>query len=140
MTEYGFLESKEERILVEEILKNKSKRIEKVISVGPEDELKDAIRIMKKYDISQLPVIRDEVQVGCVTEKGIVKKLAKREASCMDKIGEIMDEPMPSVNKTDKILDPFSLLKEKNAVVVLENNKVVDIITTIDVITYLMKR
>jgi predicted transcriptional regulator len=32
------------------------------------------------------------------------------------------------------------LLKDKNAVVVLENNKVVDIITTIDVINYLMKR
>jgi predicted transcriptional regulator len=140
MTEYGFLESKEERISVKEILRTKSKRLRKVISVDPEDELRVAIRLMRKYDVSQLPVIKDGVQIGCLREISVMKKLTSRQASCIQKIGDVMDEPLPSVKKEDRILDPFTLLKDKNAVVVLENNKVVDIITTIDVINYLMKR
>jgi len=139
MTEYGFLESKEERISVKDILRVKSKRIRKVISVDPEDELRVAIRLMRKYDVSQLPVIRDGVQVGSIREISVMKKLTSRQASCIQKIMEVMDEPLPSVKKEDKLLDPFTLLKDKNAVVVLENNKVVGIITTIDVINYLMK-
>jgi len=140
MTEYGFLESKEERISVKDILRTKSKRIKKVISVNPEDELRVAIRLMRKHDVSQLPVIKDGVQVGSIREISVMKRLASRQASCIQKTSEVMDEPLPSVNKKDRILDPFTLLKDKNAVVVLENNKVVDIITTIDVINYLRKR
>jgi cystathionine beta-synthase len=140
MREYGFLEVAEERILVEDILKHKSKRIKTVISVSPDDILKTAINLMRKYDISQIPVVKDDVQVGSLREITIMKKLANKETWCRQKIGEMMDEPLPTVDKKDKILDPFSLLKDKNAVVVLDKNKIVDIITTIDVINYLMKR
>jgi len=140
MTEYGFLESREERISVKDILRTKSKRIKKVISVNPEDELRVAIRLMRKHDVSQLPVIKDGVQVGSIREINIMKKLTSRQASCIQKISEVMDEPLPSVKREDKILDPFVLLKDKNAVVVLENSRVVGIIATIDVINYLMKR
>jgi len=140
MREYGFLEVAEERILVEDILKHKSRRIKSLIMVSPDDILKRAINLMRKYDISQLPVVKDNVQVGSLRDINIMKRLAKKETWCKQKIGEIMDEPLPTVNKTDKILDPFSLLKDKNAVIVLDNNKIVDIITTIDVINYLMKR
>jgi cystathionine beta-synthase len=139
MREYGFLEAAEERILVSDILRHKSRRIKSVISVSPDDMLKTAIDLMRKYDISQIPVVKDGVQVGSLREITIMKKLANKETWCRQKIGEMMDEPMPTVNKTDKILDPFSLLKDKNAVVVLDNNKIVDIITTIDVINYLMR-
>jgi cystathionine beta-synthase len=139
MREYGFLESAEERILVKDILRCKSKRIKSVISVSPDDILKTAINLMRKYDISQIPVVKDGVQVGSLREITIMKKLANKETWCRQKIWEMMDEPLPTVNKTDKILDPFSLLKDKNAVVVLDNNRIIDIITTIDVINYLMK-
>lgn len=140
MMEYGFLESKEKGILVAEILKKKPRRIKGVVSVGPDDTLKQAISLMRKYDISQLPIIKDGVQVGSISEISIVKKLANKKAWRLHKIGEIMNEPLPSVSKMDRILNPFTLLKDKNAVVVLENNKVVDIIATIDVVNYLIKR
>ena len=39
----------------------------------------------------------------------------------------------------DKIVAPLNLLKNQNAIAVLKDNKIVDIITTIDVINYLLK-
>ena len=53
---------------------------------------------------------------------------------------DVMDEPLPVVRKEELLLDPFNLLKEKNAAIVLDKNAVVGIITTIDVINYLTKR
>jgi predicted transcriptional regulator len=108
--------------------------------VKPEDTLETAIGLLRKYDVSQLPVVADGVQVGSVSEISIMKKLASKEVGYKQNIGDIMGEPLPIVKKTDKILDPLSLLKDKNAVLVLDNNKIVDIITTIDVINYFMKR
>jgi len=139
MTEYGFLESKEERIPVRDILKAKSKRIKELVYIDPDAEVEAAIRLMRKYDISQLPVVKDGVQTGSIREITIMKKLTSSKAH-PQKISEIMEPPLPSVKIDDKILSPLNLLKDKNGIAVLEYNKVVDIITTIDVINYLMTR
>lgn len=137
MTEYGFLDSKEERISVDDILKTKSNKFS-LISVSPDEELRVALHLMRAHGISQLPVVKGGSQVGSIREMSIMKKLSHREASCMNPINEVMDEPLTSVNKKDTILDPFTLLKDKNAVVVLDGGKVTDIITTTDVINYLI--
>jgi cystathionine beta-synthase len=141
MTENGFLEGKEEKIAVKDILKAKPKKIKHLLYVEPENELNVAIKLMQRYDISQLPVIKDSTQVGSIREITIVKKLADKTASTDQKISEFMEDPLPAVNKEDKILAPLNLLKNKNAIAILEDSKVVDIITTIDVINYyLMER
>ncbi len=139
MTEYGYLESAEKRIAVKKILREKTKRIGKLVSVSPDDKLEKAIRLMKKYDISHLPVLKQAAQVGSIAEIGVMKKLASRRVSPGQKIQEVMDDPLPVVRLSDKILDPFNLLKQTNAVVVVDKSRVVGIITTIDVINYLAK-
>jgi len=140
MTEYGFLESQEKRISVSEVLAAKSRRIRRVISVTPEDRLSRAIELMKKYDISHLPVIKGGAQVGSIREISIVKKLTSRRISANQKMGDVMDDPLPVVRIDDMMLDPFNLLKERNAAVVVKRNRIVGIMTTIDVINYLTRR
>lgn len=148
MSEHGFIETAGDRIPVDEILMTKSKRIVEMISVHPEDKLSTALTCMTQHDISQLPVLRDGVQVGSMSEKVLMEKLCKLCGTdkkrctelCEHKVEEFMDPPLPTLNKTDTILNPFLLLKDRNAVLVLENKKIVDIITTIDVINYLARR
>jgi cystathionine beta-synthase len=140
MTENGYLESKEERIPVRDILAAKPKAAQKIISVLPEDDLDKALNLMSANGISQLPVVMDGAQVGSIREITIMKKLRNREASGARKIKDVMDEPLPVVNINDRILDPFTLLKDKNAVVVLDNSRVTGIITTADVINYLTEK
>ena len=69
-----------------------------------------------------------------------MKKLTSGHASADQKIQEVMDDPLPLVRLADKILDPFSLLKQTNAAVVVDKSRIVGIITTIDVINYLATR
>jgi cystathionine beta-synthase len=146
MIEHGFIKGTEETILVEEIIKMKSERIEGVISVKPGDSVETVVKLMERHDISQLPVVDDGgVQIGSVTEKELMEKLCKlcgksKEKCYTQKIDAVMGPPLPGVNKTDRILNPFLLLKDRNAVVVFDNKKLVDVITTIDVINYLARR
>lgn len=140
MTEYGYLESTEERIPVRDILAAKQRSIRKIIAVKPEDELGTALRLMRENGISQLPVLKDGVQVGSIREMSILKALSGHRASPAQKVDEVKDDPLPYVNIDDRILDPFTLLKDKNAVIVLDNKVIVDIITTSDVIGYLTRK
>jgi cystathionine beta-synthase len=139
MTENGYIEGKEEKISVSYLLSNKVNKINRLVFINPDTEIGVAISLMKKFGISQLPVISDNVQVGSIREIAVMKKLADKTGSNGEKVSEFMDPPFPTVKIDDKIAAPLNLLKTQNALAVTQNGKVVDIITTIDVINYLLK-
>ena len=94
---------------------------------------------MRTHGVSQLPVIKDEVQVGSIRENAVMKKLSDEKSSRDLKVKDFLEAPLPTVKIEDKIVAPLNLLKNQNAIAVLKDNKIVDIITTIDVINYLLK-
>ena len=138
MMEHGFLESREERIAVSHILKHKSRRLRNLITLSPENIVEKAVNLMKKYDVSQLPVIKDQTQVGSVRDAALMRGLANKQFSSQQKIEDVMEEPLQSIGIQESILSPVSFLKEKNAFLVTDVGKIVDIIATIDVIDYLI--
>ena len=148
MRNHGFLESEEEKIPVKEILKYKKYQLDKVITVNPEDTIEKAIKLMERYNISQLPVVKDDIQIGSVSEKYIAEQLCKLcnirkeecEILCKSKISQIMEPPLPSFDINDSIINPLSILRDKNAILILSDRKIVNIITSIDIINYYMRR
>lgn len=139
MQESGFLESREERIPVSDILRVKPGRRQGVVAVSPEDSIRKAVRLMRQNGFSQMPVLKDGVQVGSVRELWVMKALASGEARPDQRVGGVMKEPFPSLKKDDTILNPFALLKEKGAAVVNDGEEVEDIVTTADVADYLAR-
>ena len=140
MAEYGFIESRDERIAVDDVLRFKSKRITKLVSLSPSDTIGKAISLMRKYGISHIPVIRRGAQVGSISEVSLMKKLGSKRTTPETTLSEAMDEPLPTVKKQDWILNPLNVLKDKGAAVVLDGTRVAGIITTIDVVNYIAKR
>jgi cystathionine beta-synthase len=140
MMEHGYLESREERIAISDVLAHKSKRIRKLVAVAPEHNVRVAVDLMRKYDLSQLPVIKGGTQLGSVTDTMLMRGLANKEFSAQQQIRDVMEGPLETVDIYDKILNPLSFLKEKNAFLVTDRGRVVDIIATIDVVNYLVRR
>jgi cystathionine beta-synthase len=138
MMEHGFLESKEERIAVSDILKQKSRKLGKLITLSPEDTVEIAVNLMGEYGISQMPVIKDQVQVGSIRDVTLMGGLANKKLFHNQKIEEVMEEPLQTIGIQESIMRPESFLKEKNAFVVTDAGKIVGIIATIDVIDYLI--
>lgn len=138
MMEHGFLESKEERIAISDILRHKSRTIRNLIAVTPEDTVKAAADLMRKRDISQLPVVKDGTQMGSIRDTTLMSGLANKAFSPQQKVKDAMEGPLPALDVHDKILSPLSFLKEKSAFLVTDGGRIVNIVATIDVVDYLI--
>ena len=136
MAEHGFIPAPGRRLSVDDVLRSKPPGLRGVVSVGPEDPLTEAVSTMKKRGISRLPVIRNGVQVGSLSPASIITALARR-GSKPATVEDAMEAPLPVVEKGGEILNPAGLLKDRGAVVVAEGPKVVGIITSMDVASYL---
>lgn len=140
MTENGYLESKEERIPVIAIIGLKTKTARELVAVAPEAEVKVAAELMEKYNVSQLPVLKDGVQVGSIRDITLMKGLSGKDFSPRQTVSEVMEAPLPTVDLHDNLLRPLSYVKENNAFLVAHQGKIVDIVSTIDILNYLIWR
>ena len=123
------LEKKEE-IKAEQIMKTK------IISIDSGTTIKEAIDRMKKFQISQLPVIDNTKLVGSVSESTILDALLKSKAT---KVKEIMQESPPIVSKTTSIQVVSNLLKHFPMVIVSKEGKLIGLITKTDLLGELYK-
>jgi cystathionine beta-synthase len=139
MAEEGFISAAGERVSVEEVLESKPAELRLVIGVGPDDPLSVAISKLNEYDVSQLPVIEGGIQVGSVSVSSIMGMIGTNKASLDTRVEEIMEAPLPTVEKKAKLLDPARVMREKNALVIVDGPKVVGILTAIDVINHIAK-
>jgi len=109
-----------------------------IISVEPNNNVSKAEKLMKKYGISQLPVLDNGMLVGSITEDDIYKKL--REGMLLKEvlnleISDIMSDPFPTVNENTLVDSLLPLLNDTKAVIVVSpKGKPVGIITKQDMI------
>ncbi len=95
------------------------------------DPAKKTLVVMRKYGISQLPVVRRGVIVGSVSESTLLKNFDGLESK---KIGDIMDKPFPIVDENEDIGILPPLLEFHQAVLVSSKGKICGIITKLDVL------
>ncbi|MDH5686163.1 MAG: helix-turn-helix domain-containing protein, partial [Hadesarchaea archaeon] len=50
-----------------------------IVAVKSDDRVDKAIQLMKSHDISQLPVLDEEVQVGSISEATVMQRIASGE-------------------------------------------------------------
>jgi len=102
-----------------------------VISVESTDPLGKAIKLMKRYGISQLPVLRRGKVVGSISESTIVKKLEEIKSPEVT-VGALMDEAFPTVPETASLELLRDLFQEYPAVLLQKNGKITGIVTRAD--------
>jgi len=109
---------------------------DKIISVSPNESVKGAIGKMKKFQISQLPVLDDHKLVGLVSESTILDALLHSKGK---EVKDVMQESPPIVSKTTSIQVVSNLLKYYPIILVSEEGKLVGVITKSDLLGKLYK-
>ena len=118
------LENKEE-IKAEQLMTGR------IVGVSSGTSIKEAIVKMKKFQISQLPVIDGSKLVGLVSESTILDALLKSKAS---QVKEIMQDAPPMVSKTTSIQVVSNLLKHFPLVAVSEHGRLIGLVTKSDLL------
>ena len=113
-----------------------------VHTIGTEATVQAAITIMSSEKISALPVVEDEKLVGIISERDYVRKIASQKIPAWSvKIHEIMTKDVITVTNDDPIKHCMTLMTENRIrhLPVLENQKLITIISITDVVRLLNK-
>lgn len=109
-----------------------------VVTIGAMDTIKNAISIMKKFAISQLPVLRENKIIGSIQESTLLDKLVNSKNSdrfFSNSVYNIMEKSFPIVDPDADVNYVVNILaRENSAVLVIDNKKIVGIITKIDLL------
>lgn len=99
---------------VEELLKTKTQHHE-VYTIGPDDSVLDALRLLAEVNIGALPVIEDGQVVGIVSERDYARKLVlKGRSSAATPVREIMSAPVITVEPKHNLEYCMSLMTNRH--------------------------
>ena len=115
----------------------KPKTIPKLVSVNKENYVKDALKLMNEYNLSQLPVINDNESIGSVRESNLLGMVLENSESVNSLINEIMDDPFPVIDENSNIVSASKTLKNAQAAIVRDRGSLVGIITRFDVLEFI---
>jgi len=111
-----------------------------VITIENDKTAQEAAKIIAQKDISFLVVINDGIPQGVLSESDFVRKVAAEDKKTSEiKVSDIMSYKFRSVDPTTTIEDAVQKMLNKNIrrLLVIENEKLVGVITQTDLASYL---
>lgn len=118
-------------------IKAKEVMASEVLTFLPSLSIKEAIDIMFDKGFSQVPVIKDHLIIGAVSESSIISKILSKDPSSL-MVSDVMDEVLPTVPPEGLIEEVIFLLKYNSAVLVLSKGKLSGIVTKADIMQHLL--
>ena len=140
MSSFGFLTA--EGAIVGDVIQTKEGEVPPLIYVQPETPVKDAIDIMQRHSVSQLPVAKGEMPLAAAEVSGSVSELFLMEqAFGGDVLSKTVEEVMAPALPTIGVGEPIELavhrLDSAPALLVLDGGRPRTIISRGDVLSYL---
>jgi len=117
-------------------LKAKDIMTKKIICVKPSDKIPTAINLMRKHEISQIPVMVNNNIIGLVSENNILESISEEGTEKIRKIivRDIMHECPPVVSKETSSSVLSGLLKYYPIVIVVDKGRPKGVITKSDML------
>jgi len=114
-----------------------SRKIKPII-IDVESSIKDAVSLLKKYDISQLPVTEDGEIIGMVYEIDLLRALASGSDSLQSSVRDVAERDFSRVDPSAPVAELARIFSNNSgAVLVMHDKKLEGILTRIDLITHL---
>jgi cystathionine beta-synthase len=134
MMERGFLEVKTFKDLVS------GRGTTKLLTVSPKQTVAEAIDLMKKYDVENVPVMNGEGIIGSLSEGGLFNKILSDPEIKDHTVESVMEQEYPMVS-FDMPVEKLSKLISKQNGAVLSKDEVGNyhIVTKYDIIQSLAK-
>jgi CBS domain-containing protein len=113
-----------------------------IFSVGPDDPVLEAIRLMAEHHVGALAVMKGEQLVGIVSERDYARKVILKGRSSADTpVAQIMSSPVITVTLNSSVQDCMQLMTTRHLrhLPVLEGGKVVGMVSIGDLVKAVME-
>jgi cystathionine beta-synthase len=150
MARYGFLPGDARTATVAQVLADKGPgdggTLPPLVHVHPTETIRDAVDQMRRYDVSQLPVLSAEPPVvtgevvGAISERDLLDALYTGAAGLNDTVDRHMTDPLPLVGGGQSVAVAVTALGRADAVMVLVDGKPAGVLTRQDLLGFLGTR
>ena len=143
MADYGFLATSSAEPTAADVLANKERGLPQFVHTHPAETVATAIEILREYEVSQIPVIKEEPPVmvgeviGSIVERDLLDALIAGRAGPQDPVASLMSPPLPMVGSGEPVSTVVAALEKGGATVVLMDGKPVGMITRQDMLAFL---
>ncbi len=147
MADYGFLTPDSTQPTVGDVLRRKGSddgsTLPELVHVHPEETVGSAIKILREYGVSQMPVVKEEPPVmaaevvGAVVERDLLDAVFADRAALDAPLAEHMGRPLPTVGAGEDLQVAMAALEAASAMLVLDDGKPVGLITRSDLLGFL---
>jgi cystathionine beta-synthase len=147
MSSYGFLrtplDDSRPTPTVGDVLRGKSGALPTLVHTHPSETVRDAIGILREYGVSQMPVVGAEPPVmagevaGSVSERELLSAVFEGRANLADAVSVHMSPPLPLIGAGEQVSTAAEVLRDADAVMVVEDGKPVGVITRHDLLGFL---
>jgi cystathionine beta-synthase len=112
-----------------------------VVTVQAEDKVPAAIELMRKFNISQLPVMEGREMIGSLQEAMLMNQIFEDSGALSQRVREVMDGPLPTITADASVNAVYQLLLNgRPAVVVVDNDSApCGIVTKIDLLEHITR-
>jgi cystathionine beta-synthase len=150
MLEHGFVEREAPAPTVEQVLRSKHVEeadLPELVTIASHQKVGEAIDMMQRYSISQLPVVRDgEVSsladvIGSLHDRDLLERVFRDPDALHEDVVEAMQPPLATIEAGTSFDEVFATLTGRtNAIVVARRGKPIGVLTRSDLLEYLAHR
>ena len=143
MRQNGFL-ARLGAVRVREVLDSHPKGLPQLVTVEAKKSVGEAIDLMQRYGISQLPVVEESNGrgvVGTLQERTLLDRVYRDPTVVTTAVSAAMDAPLSQIPVDSPLDDAFEpLLRGEQAVLVIDNERPVAVITRADLLEFVAHR
>jgi cystathionine beta-synthase len=100
--------------------------------------VKEALDLLRKYEISQLPVMRDHEVIGGINDVAVMQAVFDHADILHKEVREVMGRAFPTLDVNERLDAAYKLLALANsAIVATDGGKAIGVLTRQDVISFL---
>ncbi len=149
MLGYGLLDRPGRTPTVGEILRFKARvspQPPRLLTVGSHEKVGQAILLMQRHSVSQLPVVRRQgaeelsAVIGSLQERGLFERVFRDPDAVHEDVAAAMEPPLAVVTAAASLDEAFQELSQGAAVVVANAGRVEGLLTRADLLEYLAGR
>jgi cystathionine beta-synthase len=147
LLEYGMVERRAPRPTIEQVLAFKrdgEAQVPEIVLIEAHEKVGQAIDLMQRYGISQIPVVRHEPAdsladvIGSIRERGLLERVFLNQDALNEDVAAAMEPPLPAVDVEESVDTVYADLSGGSpAVLVARSGRPVGVLTRADLLDYL---
>ena len=138
MKDYGFMEPERQLGLVEDVL---SVERQEVVTAAPDAPLREIVRLFREHGVSQLPLVNGSGKPGSIVhEVDLLRAMQSGDVAMDTPASEVATAVGGLIYPKARVEELYSIFAKDQVAIVVDDSKIVGIVSQIDLIDYLSRK